>query len=312
MRGLAVSHFRTSLCCGRRSCPSECNCWLGYARATCLRKARNSWCRWRGLSAAVTFPVEIFRAANRVEVRAGCSRGCDVRSARVAAAGSVLIVPAPGSVTDEFAVVWERDTEGNGSYLTRLTDRGREVFVARPGLTRYIGASPSGVWAHEAWRIAAHQSRLGVDTDQKTIPYEGSAGSARPYTWTRGATPGRRPSPASTTSAGRRAGWLCCISTGRWSICRRTAIRLRWTGRSSASSARRPATTSGPDRVGTGQCTVPVDAKLVAGGVAASQEVIVDPDVGLHLRRGRRHRADYTSQGQRHRCPCSSSPELRR
>jgi folate-binding Fe-S cluster repair protein YgfZ len=30
--------------------------------------------------------------------------------------------------------------------------------------------------------------------------------------------------------------------------------------------------------------TVPVDAKLVAGGVAPSQEVIVDPDVGLHLR----------------------------
>jgi tRNA-modifying protein YgfZ len=30
--------------------------------------------------------------------------------------------------------------------------------------------------------------------------------------------------------------------------------------------------------------TVPVDAKLVAGGVAASQQVIVDPDVGLHLR----------------------------
>ncbi|HET6921209.1 MAG TPA: hypothetical protein VFI46_17360, partial [Jiangellaceae bacterium] len=30
--------------------------------------------------------------------------------------------------------------------------------------------------------------------------------------------------------------------------------------------------------------TVPVDAPLVAGGVAAAQEVIVDPDVGLHVR----------------------------
>ncbi|HET9563380.1 MAG TPA: glycine cleavage T C-terminal barrel domain-containing protein, partial [Mycobacterium sp.] len=58
--------------------------------------------------------------------------------------------------------------------------------------------------------------------------------------------------------------------------------------------------------------TVPVDTKLVAGGVAASQEVIVDPDVGLSCGRGRMHRVDYTSQGQRHRCPCSSSPELRR
>jgi tRNA-modifying protein YgfZ len=27
-----------------------------------------------------------------------------------------------------------------------------------------------------------------------------------------------------------------------------------------------------------------VDAALVAGGVAAAQEVVVDPDVGLHVR----------------------------
>jgi tRNA-modifying protein YgfZ len=30
--------------------------------------------------------------------------------------------------------------------------------------------------------------------------------------------------------------------------------------------------------------TVPVDAALVAGGVAAAQEVVVDPDIGLHVR----------------------------
>jgi tRNA-modifying protein YgfZ len=66
-----------------------------------------------------------------------------------------LLCVEVADVTDEFAIVWERDTERHGSYLTRLTDRGREVFVARPELTRYIGASPLCVWAHEAWRIAA-------------------------------------------------------------------------------------------------------------------------------------------------------------
>jgi hypothetical protein len=29
---------------------------------------------------------------------------------------------------------------------------------------------------------------------------------------------------------------------------------------------------------------VPVDAELLAGGVAAAQEVVVDPDIGLHVR----------------------------
>jgi len=33
---------------------------------------------------------------------------------------------------------------------------------------------------------------------------------------------------------------------------------------------------------------VPVDAQLDAGGLPAAQEVIVDPDVGLHVRRERR------------------------
>jgi folate-binding Fe-S cluster repair protein YgfZ len=30
--------------------------------------------------------------------------------------------------------------------------------------------------------------------------------------------------------------------------------------------------------------SVPVDAELVADGVAAAQETLVDPDVGLHVR----------------------------
>jgi hypothetical protein len=29
---------------------------------------------------------------------------------------------------------------------------------------------------------------------------------------------------------------------------------------------------------------LPVDVELLAGGVAAAQEAIVDPDVGLHVR----------------------------
>ena len=41
------------------------------------------------------------------------------------------------------------------------------------------GVRPAGVWAFEAHRVAALQPRLGVDTDERTIPHEvGWIGSA--------------------------------------------------------------------------------------------------------------------------------------
>ncbi len=41
------------------------------------------------------------------------------------------------------------------------------------------GVRPAGVWAYEAHRVAALRPRLGVDTDERTIPHEvGWIGSA--------------------------------------------------------------------------------------------------------------------------------------
>ncbi|MBZ4576321.1 CAF17-like 4Fe-4S cluster assembly/insertion protein YgfZ, partial [Mycobacterium avium] len=34
------------------------------------------------------------------------------------------------------------------------------------------GVRPGGVWAYEAHRVAARRPRLGVDTDERTIPHE--------------------------------------------------------------------------------------------------------------------------------------------
>jgi folate-binding protein YgfZ len=34
------------------------------------------------------------------------------------------------------------------------------------------GVRPAGMWAYEAHRVAAHRPRLGVDTDERTIPHE--------------------------------------------------------------------------------------------------------------------------------------------
>lgn len=41
------------------------------------------------------------------------------------------------------------------------------------------GVRPAGMWAYEAHRVAAHRPRLGIDTDERTIPHEvGWIGSA--------------------------------------------------------------------------------------------------------------------------------------
>lgn len=48
------------------------------------------------------------------------------------------------------------------------TDRAGD---ARARLTA-AGVRPAGVWAYEAHRVAAHRARLGVDTDDRTIPHE--------------------------------------------------------------------------------------------------------------------------------------------
>ncbi|HTQ18828.1 folate-binding protein YgfZ [Mycobacterium sp.] len=37
---------------------------------------------------------------------------------------------------------------------------------------RLAGVRPAGVWAYEAHRVAAVRARLGVDTDERTIPHE--------------------------------------------------------------------------------------------------------------------------------------------
>jgi folate-binding protein YgfZ len=48
---------------------------------------------------------------------------------------------------------------------------GREVLVPRARLDDALGPV-AGVWAHEALRIAAHVPRFGFETDHRTIPHE--------------------------------------------------------------------------------------------------------------------------------------------
>ena len=52
--------------------------------------------------------------------------------------------------------------------------RGAARHGRRRGATKLVaaGVRPAGVWAYEAHRVAALRPRLGVDTDERTIPHE--------------------------------------------------------------------------------------------------------------------------------------------
>ena len=61
--------------------------------------------------------------------------------------------------------------------LDVLVDRAGSADLQRRLTT--AGVRPAGVWAYEAHRVAAVRPRLGVDTDERTIPHEvGWIGSA--------------------------------------------------------------------------------------------------------------------------------------
>lgn len=206
----------------------------------------------------------------------------------------------PADLTAEYAVVWEpdggkdggKDAGGAGGYLARRgmdSLGGRELFVPRTELETYAGSSgaPAGIWAYEALRVAAHVPRLGRETDHKAIPnelgwldsavhldkgcYRGQETVARVYNLGK---PPRRltflhldgsvdrlPEPGTPVRSGdREVGFVT------------TAVRH---------------VELGPIGLALLKRNTPVDAALTADGVAAAQEVIVSPDIGLHVRAAR-------------------------
>ncbi|HEY3896438.1 MAG TPA: folate-binding protein YgfZ [Pseudonocardiaceae bacterium] len=64
-----------------------------------------------------------------------------------------------------------------GGFVRTMTGR-TDLLVPRTELTEAwqqlteAGATPAGTWAYEALRAAALQPRLGIDTDERTIPHE--------------------------------------------------------------------------------------------------------------------------------------------
>jgi folate-binding protein YgfZ len=184
-------------------------------------------------------------------------------------------------VTDELAVTWRPSAAGESTGPYDAYE-----LVPRDQLTAYAeAAGPAcGFWAFEALRIARGEPRLGIDTDHRTIPneagwigpavhldkgcYRGQETVARVHTL------GRPP---------RRLTLLHLDGTENRLPARGSEIKqgdkvVGFVG----SSARHHEL--GPIALGMVKRNVPLDAALLVDDRPAGQEVLVDPEVGLHVR----------------------------
>jgi len=154
------------------------------------------------------------------------------------------------------------------------------LIVARKTLDRDWGARLAGLWAHEALRIAAHRPRLGLDTDHRTIPHEAGWIDVAVHL-DKGCYRGQE-TVARVQNLGRPPRRLVFLHLdGSVDHLPAHGDPIEVGGRTVGfvgSAARHYEL--GPIALGMVKRNVPVEETLLAGGVAAAQEVIVSPDTG--------------------------------
>jgi folate-binding protein YgfZ len=186
-------------------------------------------------------------------------------------------------VTDEsesYAVVTLTGAEPPADAL--VTTDG--LIVPRKELDRAWNARPAGLWAYDALRIAAHRPRLGLDTDHRTIPHEVGWIDVAVHL-DKGCYRGQE-TVARVHNLGRPPRRLVFLHLDG-SVDRLPAHGepIEAGGRTVGfvgSAARHYEL--GPIALGLVKRNVPVDEPLLAGGVAAAQEVIVPPDTGANAK----------------------------
>jgi tRNA-modifying protein YgfZ len=165
---------------------------------------------------------------------------------------------------------------------------GIDLIVPRDRIADAVGklsAPVAGMWAFEAARIAARVPRPGLDTDHKTLPHEvGLIESA--VHLNKGCYRGQE-TVARIHNLGhppRRLVFLHLDGSvdrlpGHGSV---LALADGTEAGFTGSAARH--FELGPIGLGLVRRAVPVDATLLADGIAAAQEVVVPPDAGANVR----------------------------
>ena len=162
-------------------------------------------------------------------------------------------------------------------------------IVPREELDEVLGEQRAGTWAADALRIEAGQPRTFVDTDDKTIPnelanpeglvlgagvhlqkgcYPGQETVARVYTL------GRPPRRLTRLHLDGTAEALPEVGAD-------VVLDGRVVGRVGSSARHHEL---GPIALALIKGNVSADAQVLVDGIDASQELIVDPEVGLHVR----------------------------
>ncbi|MFT3970955.1 MAG: folate-binding protein [Micropruina sp.] len=162
-------------------------------------------------------------------------------------------------------------------------------IVPREELEEVLGEQRAGTWAADALRIESGQPRTFVDTDEKTIPnelanpdglvlgdgvhlqkgcYPGQETVARVYTL------GRPPRRLTRLHLDGTAEALPAVGAD-------VVLDGRVVGRVGSSARHHEL---GPIALALIKRNVSADAQVLVDGIDASQELIVDPEVGLHVR----------------------------
>lgn len=182
-------------------------------------------------------------------------------------------------VTEDLAVTWRPAARQDVAF------DGYE-FIPRDKLTDYAAAAgpAAGMWAFEALRIARGEARHGIDTDHRTIPNEAGWINTAVHL-DKGCYRGQE-TVARVHTLGRPPRRLTLLHLdGSENRLPAAGAELRdgekvvgFVG----SSARHHEL--GPIAIGMVKRNVSLDATLDADSMPAGQEMIVDPDAGLHVR----------------------------
>lgn len=200
--------------------------------------------------------------------------------------------------TPELAVIWQPGPAPVGHRVVRAAADslgGHESFVPRDHLDDFLvmlggGEAPplAGLWAYEARRIAAGVPRIFVDTDARTIPNELGVIEVAVHL-NKGCYRGQE-TVARVHTLGRPPRRLVLLHLdGSMEELPAVGDELRLAGQPDGrplgfvgSSARHYEL--GPIALGLVKRNTPIDAPLEVAGIAAAQEPLVDPEVGLHVR----------------------------
>jgi tRNA-modifying protein YgfZ len=163
---------------------------------------------------------------------------------------------------------------------------GTDLIVEPDVMGKLAATYPvAGLWALEAARIAAHVPRPGLDTDHRTLPHEIGVIETAVHL-NKGCYRGQE-TVARIQNVGRPPRRLVFLHLDG-SVDRLPAHGAAITAEDGTevgfvgSAARHYEL--GPIGLGLIKRTVPVDAALLADGVAAAQEVIVSPDAGANVK----------------------------